>query len=102
MMLLSNTLKTAAFAGLVGLAFAGAGALPASAATYETRCYGDDCFRVRCNDFGLDCRRIEYLGDVGYNRPHDRLVCDEDGDNCHMVRTRTYDYDSDYDEDEYP
>jgi hypothetical protein len=100
MMLLSNALKTAAFAGLVGIAVAGAGAPPASAATYETRCYGDDCYRVRCNDFGFNCRRIEYLGDVGYVRSRDRLVCDEDGDNCHLMRTRTYDYD--YDEDLYP
>src|SRR5689334_11663301 len=91
MMLLSKTLTTAAFAGLVGFAATGASVLPASAATYETRCYGDDCYRVRCNDFGYDCRRIEYLGDVGYTRSRDRLVCDEDGDNCQLVRPRVYD-----------
>jgi hypothetical protein len=96
-MLLSNTLKTAALAALVGLGVAGAGALPAAAATFETRCYGDDCYRVRCNDFGFNCRRVEYLGDVGYVRSRDRLVCDEDGDNCHWLRTRDYDYDYDYD-----
>lgn len=96
-MLLSNVLKTTAFAALVGLGFAGASVTPASAATWETRCYGGDCYRVRCNDFGFDCRRIEYLGDVGYARMRDRLVCDEDGDNCHWVRTRIYDYDDDYD-----
>jgi hypothetical protein len=95
--MLSNVLKTAAAAGLFGLAIAGASASTASAATYETRCYGDDCYRVRCNDFGGSCARMEYLGDVGYVRHRDRMVCDSDGDECHWVRERIYNYD--YDDD---
>ena len=98
-MLLSNALKTTAIAGLLGLATIGASANTASAATYETRCYGDDCYRVRCDDFGFDCRRVDYFGPVGYVRYRDREICDEDGDNCHWVRTRTYDYN--YDDDLY-
>jgi hypothetical protein len=96
--MLSTTLKTAGLAALIGLASMGGASAPAAAATWQTRCYGDDCYRVRCNNFGYDCRRIEYLGDVGYVRYRDRMVCDADGDNCHMVRTRIYNYDSDDDD----
>ena len=96
-MLLSNILKTTAVAAFAGLGVA-AVVSPAAAATYETRCYGDDCYRVRCNDFGYNCVRTESLGDVGYVRYRDRMVCDADGDDCHMVRTRTYDYDRDDDD----
>jgi hypothetical protein len=97
-MLLSNILKTTAVAAFAGLGVA-AVVSPAAAATYETRCYGDDCYRVRCDDFGYACRRMEYMGDVGYVRHRDRMVCDEDGDDCHWVRTRTYTYD--YDDDDF-
>ncbi len=96
-MLLSNALKTTAIAALFGLAVAGTSAVPVSAATYETRCYGDDCYRVRCNDFGFNCIRMEYLGDVDYARTRERLVCDEDGEDCHWVRSRIYYDDDDYD-----
>jgi hypothetical protein len=92
-MSLSNGLKLTALAGLIGLGVCGAAATPAAAATYETRCYGDNCYRMRCNDFGYNCSRIDYYGDVAYMRDRDRLMCDEDGDNCHWVRTRVYDYD---------
>jgi hypothetical protein len=48
---------------------------------------------MRCNDFGYNCSRTDYYGNVAYMRHRDRLMCDEDGDNCHWVRTRVYDYD---------
>lgn len=93
-MLLSTPLKLTALAGLIGLGLCGATAAPAAATTYETRCYGDDCYQVRCNDFGYNCSRTEYFGEVDYARHRDRLMCDEDGDDCHWVRTRVYrDYD---------
>ena len=92
-MTLSNVFKMTACAALLGVAAFAGSARTASAATYETRCYGDDCYRVRCNNLGFDCERIERLGDVRYIRYRDREVCDEDGDNCHWVRTRIYDYD---------
>jgi hypothetical protein len=95
-MLLSNILKTTAVAALVGIGVAASASL-AAAATYETRCYGDDCYRVRCDDFGYACRRMESMGDVGYVRHRDRLMCDADGDDCHWVRARIYDYDNDDD-----
>jgi len=94
-MMLTNILKTGAAAAVIGLAIASATTTPAAARTFETRWYGDDCYRVSCNDFGYNCRRMEYLGDVGYARPRDRLMCDADGDNCHWVRTRVYDEDFD-------
>lgn len=95
--MLSTTLKTAGLVTLIGLVGVGTASTPAAAHTWQTRCYGDDCYRVRCNDFGYDCQRVENLGDVGYVRYRDRMVCDEDGDDCHMVRTRTY-YDTDDDD----
>jgi len=99
-MTLSNTLKMAACAGVLGIATIASSASTASAATYETRCFGDDCYRVRCDDFGFGCRRIEDLGPVGYTRYRDREVCNEDGDDCHWVRTRIYN-DYDYDDDTF-
>ncbi|HEY4114288.1 MAG TPA: hypothetical protein VGM17_09530 [Rhizomicrobium sp.] len=100
-MTLSNVMKTTAFAALLGVAALAGSARTASAATFETRCYGDDCYRVRCDDAGFDCQRIENLGDVAYIRHRDRLMCDADGDDCHWVRERVYEYDNDqYDNDE--
>jgi hypothetical protein len=94
-MLLSvgNVVRASALAGVIGLAFAGA--TPASADTLKTRCYGDDCYRLQCNDFGYDCERVAYLGHVGYLRHRDHYVCDSDGENCRLVRTRIYDEDED-------
>lgn len=96
-MTLSNVMKTTACAALLGVAALAGSARTASAATYETRCYGDDCYRVRCDDFGY-CNRIERLGDVAYIRHRDRLMCNEDGDDCHWVRQRVYEYDNDGDD----
>jgi hypothetical protein len=56
--MLANTLKTTAIAALLGLGVAGAANSSASADTIRTRCNGDDCVRLRCNDFGDDCCRI--------------------------------------------
>ncbi|MGD0190593.1 MAG: hypothetical protein ABSD74_07615 [Rhizomicrobium sp.] len=82
---LSNTLKTVAVAGLLGIGLAGAGTTSASADTYRTQCTGDDCYRVRCNDFGYDCVNIGY--EVPVARPyHSRWICDADGDDCHWAR----------------
>jgi hypothetical protein len=102
-MLLSNLLKTAGAAAVIAI---GVGASSsASAATTETRCYGGDCYRMVCNDWGYNCRRMDYMGRVGYVRPRDRLVCDADGDDCHWMSTRVYrghyDYDYNYDNDYY-
>ena len=93
----SKVLKTAAVAALLGVGLAGAGATSASADTIRTRCVGDDCYRVRCNDFGFDCVSISYEAPA-YRPFRSRYVCDADGDYCHW--TRTYDYDRDFD-DEY-
>jgi hypothetical protein len=89
MLNISNIMKSAAVAGLVGLGFAGASATPASADTFETRCtsYGD-CYRVRCDDFHDNCYRTGYYGsDYSGSR---RWVCDEEGDNCHWAYSDGY------------
>lgn len=98
---LSRALKTAAVAAVVGVGFAGAGAAPASADTIRTHCFGDDCYREHCNDFGYDCVNIGYYDAHVYRPDHWRYVCDYDGD-CHWARVyndRVYerDYDDDYD-----
>lgn len=92
---LSNALKGSALAALIGIGFASAGAMPAAADTLKTRCYGGQCYRLQCNDFGYDCERVAYLGNVGYLRHRDRYICDADGDECRWVRTRVYDDDMD-------
>lgn len=97
-MTLSNVMKMTACATLLGVAALAGTARTASAATYETRCYGEDCYRVRCDNFGYDCERMQPLGDVAYIRHRDRLMCDEDGDNCRWVRQRVYEYDNDSDD----
>ncbi len=95
----SNALKTAAVAALLGVGLMGAGVAPASADTVRTQCYGGDCYRVRCNDFGYDCVNIGYE-EPAYRPFHSRWVCDADGDNCHWARIyddRAYrDWDDDY------
>jgi len=99
--MLLNLLKTTGAAAVMAIGVAMS--TSASAATYETRCYGGDCYRMRCNDWGYNCRRIDYIGPVGYFRPRDRMVCDADGDDCHWAPARVYryDYDNDYDDDYY-
>lgn len=94
---LSRTLKALPVAALLGIGLAGASALPASADTVRTRCYGDDCYRVRCDDWGFDCVNIGY--EAPAVRPfHSRWVCDANGDDCHWARF--YDYDRPYDYDD--
>ena len=84
MLSVSNTLKTAVLAAVIGLG--GMAVCPASADTYTTRCIGDDCYRVRCDDLGVDCVRTSYYDIDRYDAPrHTRMICDEDGDNCHYV-----------------
>ncbi len=92
MLSVSNTLKTAALAAALSLGGIAAG--PASADTYTTRCFGDDCYRVRCDDFGADCVRTSYYDYDHYVAPvaprQTRMVCDEYGDNCHYVSVPGY------------
>jgi len=84
MLNVSNLLKGAAVAGLLGLGAIGATAVPASADTIETRCNGfGDCYRVRCDDWHEDCVRIGY--ERSYYSSGRRWVCDADGDNCHYA-----------------
>ncbi len=97
-MSLSTILKTTAAAGLIALSVS-ATTTPAAARVYETQCYGGDCYRMSCSDYGYNCRRIEYLGQVGYTRYRDRWMCDAYGGNCQWVRTRNYNYD--YDDDDF-
>jgi hypothetical protein len=84
----SNTLKSAAAAALLGIGLAGAGAVSASADTFHTTCYGVDCYRVLCNDDGRNCERVGYYQRDDTARPYrSRYICDAYGDNCRWVRT---------------
>lgn len=92
---MSRALKTAAVAALLGVGLAGAGATSASAEIIKTQCFGDDCYRVRCDDWGFDCVRTGYIDrdyDRGYRAYRSRYICDADGEYCHWTRT----YDDDY------
>ena len=77
--MLANTLKTTALAALLGLGVAGASATSASAYTIKTRCYGDDCVRMQCNNYGYDCFRIGYVDRDDYDRAHTRMIADFGG-----------------------
>ena len=110
--MLANTLKTTALAALLGLGVAGASATSASAYTIKTRCYGDDCVRMQCNNYGYDCFRIGYVDRDDYDRAYTRTYTyypySYDYDNGYYRDYDTYryrnhfDYDNDYDEDDYP
>lgn len=106
--MLANTLKTTALAALLGLGVLGASGTAASAYTIKTRCYGDDCVRLQCNNYGYDCIRTGYYDRDDYDRPYgytrtysyypydydDGYYRDYD---VHPYRGYDYDYDYDYD-----
>jgi len=105
--MLAYALKTTAIAALLGLGVAGAVSTGASADTIRTRCYGDDCVRLRCNDLGFDCVRTGYFdrGDYdrvqpyGYTRAYDYYP---DATTTYVAPPApVYDYDYHYDDD-YP
>lgn len=110
--MLANTLKTAALAALLGLGVAGVSGTIASAYTIKTRCYGDDCVRMQCNNFGHDCYRIGYYDRDDYDRAYTRSYTyypySYDYDDGYYRDYDAYhyrnhfDYDNDYDEDDYP
>jgi len=55
--MLANALKTTGLAALLGLGVIAASG-NAEADMYKTRCYGDDCVQLRCDDWGRGCFRI--------------------------------------------
>ena len=96
---LSNTVKSAALAGALGLAGLAATATTASAHYTTTRCDGDRCEVLRCDYDGDGCYTVSsyYRDDYGYRRDNDndsysraRWVCDDDGDDCHWVYGNGY------------
>lgn len=111
----SNGLKTAAFAALLGTGLAAAGTTSASADTFRTHCFGGVCYQQRCDDFGADCIDIGYsapavtpwYGYGAYPYPTygptygvsgSRYICDADGDNCRWVPAYDY-HEEDFDAD---
>ena len=56
--MLANVLKATAIAAVLGLGTVAVSATSASADTYKTRCYGNDCVRLQCDDWGGNCLRI--------------------------------------------
>lgn len=95
---LSVAMKSAALAGALGLAGLAASTTAASAHYRTTRCYGDHCRVLRCDNDGDDCYAIRsyWRGDYdrgwhrAYWRHHRRWVCDDDGDRCHWQYGRHY------------
>ena len=86
--ILANTLKTTAVAGALGLAGAAMSVTPAAAHYTRTRCYGDHCQVMRCDDDGDTCYRIRSYyrdEDAWHHHHHRRWVCEDDGDDCHWV-----------------
>jgi hypothetical protein len=100
MLSVSNTLKMGALAALLSVGAVAASTAPASADTISTRCYGDDCHQVRCNDEGYACVRVpdypEFYSDetdytTSFDHPdHARMICDSFGDNCHYAVAPEY------------
>lgn len=96
MLNISSILKSAALAGVLGVAAIAVGTSTASARTY-TDCYGDSCVRVHCDAFGDNCwRESTYYAPAYrdyYNYDYDRgtyggfghYACDAFGDNCRWI-----------------
>ncbi len=92
--MLSNILKTAALATLVGAGVAGiAGSTSAAADSIRTDCLGDTCYRVHCDDYGDNCIRTE-INNYDYDRvwhpSQTRYVCDLFGYDCRYELTPGY------------
>jgi len=111
--MLANTLKTAAVAALLGLGIAGTSGTVASAYSMRTRCDGDDCVRLQCNDFGYDCFRVGAVERYDYDQPYSYRTRTytyypydydtyRDYDTDHYYPNYDYDYDNDYDDYDYP
>ncbi|HEX4160693.1 MAG TPA: hypothetical protein VHY79_19655 [Rhizomicrobium sp.] len=119
--MLENTFKSIAVATALGWG-AMAAAAPASAETYRTSCYGDDCMRLQCDDWGRDCVRLGYFDryaspaaapdeyytqsyreypDSYYGPPPPDPDDDYDSDNGLYYHYRNH-FDPDNDYDEYP
>lgn len=93
---MKHALKTTAVAGLLGLGAIVAATGSAFADYTTTRCYGDTCRVVRCDNDGDYCQTLSRYDRDSYRRHyytgsaywrdrdyHRTWVCDEDGDRCH-------------------
>ncbi|HEY3779046.1 MAG TPA: hypothetical protein VGL35_13420 [Rhizomicrobium sp.] len=93
--MLANALKMTAAAAMLGLGAIATTGTPASADTFRTRCYGDDCVRMQCDDWGRDCFRIGEFDRYDYDR-----VTPYNYTRTYNVYPDTY-YGPDYDHDYY-
>jgi hypothetical protein len=105
---LSSAAKTAAIVGALTLAGLAGSVTAASAHYTTTRCYGDQCRVVRCDNDGDNCYTIRAYYRGGYDRDRyynsgyyddhrywdrgRRWVCDRDGDDCHWSYRSDRDY----------
>lgn len=91
---ISNVLKTAVAAGVLGLVAVAGSAAPAAAHTY-TRCDydGDRCVRIQCDWDGDDCWRQSQYSQTPYYYGRGRWACDGDGDDCSWTYNRRNDDD---------
>jgi hypothetical protein len=100
---MKRLLETTVLVGLLGLGAVVAATGPASAAYTITRCDGDSCRVVHCDEDGDFCRTVSHYDRDLYRRHyytsssywrdrdydnHRYWVCDADGDNCRW----SYDY----------
>lgn len=103
--MLANALKLTVAAAVLGLGAIAITGTPASADTFKTRCYGDDCVRMQCDDWGRGCFRVGRFDRYDYDRPApygytetytypDRYYVPDYDDYYH--------YAPDYDYDDYP
>ena len=112
--MLANALKITAVAAVLGLGGMAASATSASADTYKTRCHGDDCVRLQCDDWGGNCLRIGYFDRAAppvarpyeYSRTY-TYYGRPDSDSDYYYESGPYyhydnHFDSDYDYDDYP
>jgi len=100
---MKHVLKTAVLASLLGLGAVVVATGSAYAAYTTTRCDGDSCHVVRCDDDGDFCRTVSYFDRDSDRRHyytsssywrdrdyynHRHWICDADGDDCRW----SYDY----------
>ncbi|MGH6889431.1 MAG: hypothetical protein ACREHF_09565 [Rhizomicrobium sp.] len=104
--MLANALKLTAAAAVLGLAAVAVTGTPAAADTFQTRCYGADCVRLQCDDWGRDCFRIGRFDQYDYDRPAPYGYTESYSVYPDRYYAPDYDYDynyvPDYDYDYYP
>jgi hypothetical protein len=95
-----------AAAAVLGLGAIAVTGTSASADTFRTRCYGDDCVRLQCDDWGRDCFRISRFDRDDYDRAAPYRYTESYNVYPDTTYGPDYDYDYNYNpyyyDDDYP